>query len=176
MMKIVRNFFVFSLFFLFFISCDTTNTEKDATLLTIDQLRFTPGYEWYDIEYQSYVPNPVTISQIKNVLMNKDFQYYIYVNPSCACTGTQKQFPSIMKVLFESGVTQNKLEIYSMIKTTNNHPYKNKLRINDLPAFFVVKDSVPLVSVIDTLVNRKANNSNYDPKIEDLFLELITNL
>lgn len=175
-MKIVRNFFVFSLFFLFFISCDTTNTEKDATLLTIDQLRFTPGYEWYDIEYQSYVPNPVTISQIKNVLMNKDFQYYIYVNPSCACTGTQKQFPSIMKVLFESGVTQNKLEIYSMIKTTNNHPYKNKLRINDLPAFFVVKDSVPLVSVIDTLVNRKANNSNYDPKIEDLFLELITNL
>jgi hypothetical protein len=176
MMKFATNFFVFCLFVLFFTSCDTTNTEKDATLLTIEQLRFTPGYEWYDLEYQSYTPNPVTIAQIKNVLMTKDFNYYIYVNPSCACTGTQKQFPSIMKVLIESGVSQNKFEIYSMLKTSYNHPYKNRLRINDLPAFFVVKDSIPLISVIDTLAIRKGNNANYEPRIEDLFLELITNL
>lgn len=175
-MKLLKIFFVFSSFILLFSSCDTTNAERDATLLTIEQLRFTPGYEWYDMEYQAYNPNPATISQIKDVLKVKDFHYYFYVNPSCACTGTEKLFPSIMKVLLESGVPENKLEIYSMLKTSYNHPHKNRLKINDLPAFFVVKDSIPLVSVIDTLAYRMANNSSYDPLIEDLFLELITNL
>lgn len=155
-------------------SCDTANTERDAALLTIEKLRFTPGYEWYDVEFQNYTPNQATISQIKTILSNKDFNYYIFVNPSCACTGTQKQFPAIMKVLIESGVQENKFEIYSMLKTTNNHPYKNKLKINELPSFFIVKDSIPISSVLDTLAIRKAINPNYDPLIENLFLELIS--
>lgn len=165
---------LFILISVFLSSCDTTNTERDASLLTIEKLRFTPGYEWYDVEFQSYTPNPNTIAQIKNILKNKDFNYYIYVNPSCACTGTQKQFPSIMKVLTESGVPENKFEIYSMLKTTNNQPHKNKLKVNELPAFFIVKDSIPIKSVLDTLAIRKATNPSYDPLIEDLFLELIS--
>lgn len=173
-MKINYKLFLYILISVFLSSCDTTNTERDATLLTIEKLRFTPGYEWYDVEFQKYTPNQATISQIKTILSNKDFNYYIFVNPSCACTGTQKQFPSIMKVLIEAGVTENKLEIYSMLKTTNNHPYKNKLKINELPSFFIVKDSIPISSVLDTLAIRKATNPNYDPLIEDLFLELIS--
>lgn len=176
MIKYISGFSFIILFFLLLTSCDTTNSEREATLLTIQQLKFTPGYEWYDMEYQAYTPDPLTISQIKNILQTKDFNYLIYVNPSCACTGTQKQFPGIMKVLLESGVPESKFEIYSMLKTTNNHPHMNKIKVNDLPAFFVVRDSLALSSVLDTLSARKAINPNYDPKIEDLFLEIINNL
>lgn len=176
MFKFLYIFFVSICFSLFISACVPTSTERDAALLTIDKLRFTPGYEWYDIEFQKYNPNPFVISQIRTILQNKDFNYYIFVNPSCACTGTQKQFPAIMKILSESSIPENKLEIYSMIKTSNNHPHRSKLKINELPSFFIARDSINMSSVLDTLAARKSMNSNYDPALEELFLELISKL
>lgn len=133
------------------ISCSDDNEPRNAQFITLAELRVTPGYEWFDPEYNNYQPDQTVIDSIKNQIQNSDDEFILYVNPSCNCSGTQVLFPASVKVLYEAGINEPRFKIYTMYNKTDNHPYMNNFTVTDLPSFFTVIDTLPQYSINDSL-------------------------
>lgn len=132
-----------------FYGCETTtSSNNEASLLTINQLNTTPGYEWYDVYFNKYKPDPTIIAQISKNYQNNKFN--IYVNPSCACSGTQFLFPSLMKCLISAGIPESNISIYSMIDAGYKHNMMDKYSVKILPSCFINKNG-NYYSIIDSL-------------------------
>ena len=158
---------------MFFISCQDETIEPEAKIITENELRSQPGYAWFDIEVGNYTPDASKTNQIKTLFDKNKDTILIFVKPSCSCTGTQKQFPQLIKVLKESGVPSTNYKIYSMSASNIKHEYNKLLVLNDLPGFFLVKNSVPVYSMNDTITYRKVTNPAVITNIpmEQIFLE-----
>ena len=126
--------------------------EPTAKLMTIDEIKNTHGFTWYQKGYDKYSYDSSLIKELKSKLMNTDKSFLIFVNPSCACVGTQEYFPAIVKILQNAGVNENKFKVYTTRTPEEKNPYNNILKINYLPAFFVMQNEVPLKSVLDSIV------------------------
>lgn len=149
-------------------ACSNDTGPRNAQFLTLSELRVTPGFEWFDQEYNNYQPDTNIINQIKaKLLTGGNDEFILYVNPSCACTGTQKQFPASIKILHESGIDEPRFKIYSMYSEGDNHPDMTRFRVNDLPTFFNRRDSIPVYSIMDSLTFYSINQPQNDWTIEE---------
>lgn len=142
------------------VSCNTITTPEVATFVTVNQLKGTAGFEWFDAEYNAYQPDPVILSQIAAKLQNDSCNFLIFVNPSCACTGTQKQFPATIKVLKSLGIDEPRFKVWAMVSEGDSHPYTKKFNIRKLPTFMIMDDSTARFSVIDTLISKQLLDPN----------------
>jgi hypothetical protein len=136
-------------------------TGQEATLMTIDEIKATKGYTWFQSGYDKYTIDKNVVDQIKAKLSNSDITFVLYVNPSCVCVGTQEQFPSAVKVLQNAGISEPVFKVYSMKYPEMKSPYSNILTVKYLPSLFIIKDNVALKSVFDSLHVYKVDN----PKI-----------
>jgi hypothetical protein len=144
---------------------------QQATLMTIDQIKTTKGYTWYQSGYDNYNVNKNFMDQVKAKLMNTDKNFVVFVNPSCACVGTQEQFPSAVKILQNAGINEPTFKVYTMKYPEMKNPYTNILQVKYLPALFIIKDNVALKSVFDSLHVYK--NINPDITLEEAFLKCL---
>ena len=142
----------------------SSSSDKEAEQLTIEQLRKSPGYAWFDVEYNQYIPDTNVIKVIKDSLKNNQRDYLIFVNPTCACTGTQKVFPALIKVLNQCGIYEPQFKVYSMLKAENKHPYMSMMKINVLPAAFMLRNGAAACSIVDTFntLNSTANKQTIE--------------
>lgn len=147
------KFHIIALFFVSFIllSCSENNSPGNAQYITLNQLRITPGYEWFDSEYNSYTPKQDVIDSIKKQFADSQADFILYVNPSCNCSGTQLTFPASIKVLHEAGIDEPRFKIYTMYNQSDNHPYMDNFKVISLPSFFTLIDSLPRYSINDSL-------------------------
>ena len=169
---------LFSLLFLLifgilFTSCSDDEGPRNAQYITLAELRVTPGYEWFDPEYNSYKPDPAVIDSIKNQIQNSNENFILYVNPSCNCSGTQVLFPSSIKVLHEAGIDEPRFKIYTMYSKSDNHPYMDNFTVIDLPSFFTVIDSMPKYSINDSLSRYMQIRPDSTWRIEDFVFRAI---
>ena len=145
---------LFLLILISFSSCSETNSTKDeAVLMSLNVLRNTPGYDWFQPNFNDYKPDTTLTNQIKNQYKPSVYSFLTFVNQSCSCSGTQILFPRLMKILVESGVSESNIIIYSMSNVKTPNPYTNKISLNQLPSLFSVKDSIAQYSVTDSLSN-----------------------
>ena len=119
--------------------------------MSLDQLENEPGYQWLAGQISAYQPDMTVINKIKSIIDTTTYSFLIYVNPSCACSGAQQQFPAAVKILQSCGVTEPRFRIYSMISENDIHPYMTHLKLIMLPTFMIMKDSSALYSVIDSI-------------------------
>jgi hypothetical protein len=147
----VYSFFLVIILSITVISCSDDEGPRNAQYITLEELRVTPGYEWFDPEYNNYTPDPAVIDSIKNQIQNRSDDFILYVNPSCNCSGTQVLFPASVKVLHEAGIDEPRFKIYTMYNKSDNHPYMDNFIVNDLPSFFTVIDTLPKYSINDSL-------------------------
>jgi hypothetical protein len=146
----MKKLIIYSIILVLVYGCQsTTGPDRNAVKLTIQELNQTPGYEWYELEYNKFSPNAALITQITQNYKNN--QFFLYVNPSCACTGTYKVFPSIMKCLLSAGVPEANINIYSMLDAGYNHNMMSKFSVNSLPQCFCEKTTTNYYSVVDSL-------------------------
>lgn len=126
-----------------------TSTQPDpvAQELTLAQLRQTPGFAWFDGEVSSYNADAITVSQISAEYQAKKQKVYMFVNPSCSCTGTKKRFPWITRILNDAGVSENDIVVVSMQSESNKHPYMNRFTVRGLPSFFITKDEATVFAI-----------------------------
>jgi hypothetical protein len=77
----------------------------------------------------------------------------MYVNASCTCTGTKKNFPRLVRALRDAGVPESEVTIYNMLNASTNHPDMDKYPVTALPTFYFIRTSIAPVSVAsqDTL-------------------------
>ena len=168
--KIFASLFIIS--FLLF-ACSNDDSPGNAQYITLDELRVTPGYEWFDPEYNSYTPDPAVIDSIKNQIANRTDEFILYVNPSCNCSGTQSLFPASVKVLHEAGIYEPRFKIYTMYSQSDNHPYMNHFTVTSLPSFFTIIDSLPNYSINDSMSYYMLNRPDSTWRIEDFVFRAI---
>ncbi len=135
-------------------SCTEQLAEPDtdqAKQLTIDEIKTTKGYTWYQKGYDKYTYDINVVNEVKAKLQNSGKTFLLFVNPSCACVGTQEHFPSAVKILQNAGISEPVFKVYSMTYPAMKNPFTNILKINYLPALFIMKDNVALESVFDSL-------------------------
>lgn len=165
-MKIKLSFLVMAVCAVLAVSCsESTAPEYKAEKMSIAQLNQTLGYEWFKAEVAVYTPDTAKIRTISEAYDPATDSFYLYVNPSCSCTGTQKLFPHTVRVLQEAGVTEQQMEIYSMRSTSDEHPHMSLMQVHRLPTIFVVRDGV----VTGSFSEQAAGDG-----VEDLLLTALT--
>lgn len=125
--------------------------DKPAILVSLTEIENEPGYIWFPLEYQSYKPDSVRVDSIKKAYNLTTDSVLIFVNPSCSCSGTVKQFPDIMKILLKAGFPESQCKIYSMLSYRAPHPYTSMLTLHQLPAAFLLRNNKVVYSVFDSL-------------------------
>ena len=125
----------------------------------------------YEIEYGNYLPNADTIQLIVDSYDADIHEVYMYFKPSCSCTGTKVRFPQFQKVVDESGI-ENYLW-YAMKTDDDVNPNEHLFTLNDIPAFFVLKNGTAVYSIIDTLNQRVGSASTENYSLEALLYEAL---
>ncbi len=167
----VNYIFWFVLLFVL-VSCGVENENPDAQKYTLDELRLLPGFEWFDYEFSVYQPKEDVVVAIDSLWKLKLYRFIVFVNPSCNCTETQKDFPSLVKVLKSSNIPDSVVEYWVTFSPNSHHPYSSKFRISKLPSCFIEIDSSSnkYYSCVDTFYVMRAKYPQKLYKIEDIIL------
>jgi hypothetical protein len=165
-MKIKLSLLLVALCAVFAVSCsESTAPEYKAEKMSITQLNETLGYEWFKAEVAVYTPDAGKVQRIDEAYDPETTSFYLFVNPSCSCKGTQKLFPHTVRILQDAGVTESHMEIYSMRSTSDEHPYMDLLQVHRLPTIFVVKNGVVVGSYSEQASGQE---------VEDILLSALT--
>ncbi len=154
-------------------SC-SENPVIDAEIMDAEELKNLPGFSWYEFELNSYVPFDTSITAIKSKFNPNTDKFLVYVKPSCACTGTYKQFPAFMKIMSEIGVPKENYKVYSMTSTFNNYPEMDMFKIIELPTFILMRNGAPVYSVADTfnLREQSMDSLRLEHVLQDAYIQL----
>ncbi|GAB1431169.1 hypothetical protein MASR2M18_20040 [Ignavibacteria bacterium] len=157
----------------------TNNATYEAEQLTLTQIRSTPGFSWFDGTVASYTPDAATIAKIAAEYQAKKQKVYLYVNPSCSCTGTKMRFPQTVRILLDAGVKEQDIIVVSMHNESDKQPFPDRFAVRGLPSFFITKSDAPIYA-IQTIGTEKvliANQPNQPDKpveaqlMEEILLE-----
>lgn len=158
--------------FVFLISCEDSPNQYTAQKMQIDNLVKTPGYSWFDVEYNAYEPSQQIVDEIKNNFDQQKHKFLVFLKPACSCPGTHKLFPAFVKSMRMSDIPDASIEYYSMRSNRDAYPYSELFTLNELPAFIVLKDGIPIYSVTDTILTRTTIEYELDPNFPvEMFVE-----
>jgi hypothetical protein len=125
---------------------DTSNLPKKLYMVDLMDPN-NIGFKWFPSSYNDYLPDTAIVRQIKESYAINPCKFYIYVKTSCKCTGTQVNFPSVVKTLTSAGLDTTKFEIYD---SGHTNPYP-QIIINVNPSCFLARNDSVYYSVTDTM-------------------------
>lgn len=167
----MKFFLLFLSFVIFLISCDTEPADITAKLMTIEEIKKTPGFDWFQTYYDIYIPNQNIVDSIKTTFNPQIHKLIIYARPVCSsCDTTMKPFPQLIKTLHLANIPDSTFQIYSCRTLSSPHPYKDIFTIRTLPSAFLMKDNSAKYSVIDTLNYYRTINPNGSYSVEQFLL------
>ncbi|MCO5252087.1 MAG: hypothetical protein M9949_11815 [Candidatus Kapabacteria bacterium] len=156
----------------FIMSCEDSSTQHTAQLMQLDNLVRTPGYSWFDIEYNAYEPNQQMLDEIKNNFDPQIHKFLVFLKPACSCPGTHKLFPAFVKGADLSGIPDANIEYYSMRSNRDAYHYSDLFTLNELPAFIILKNGQPIYSITDTMLTKTSIEYELNPNFPvELFIE-----
>jgi hypothetical protein len=170
-MKIIRIFAIVLIGFLW--SCNEKVIEPDAIPMTVDQMLETPGYTWVNEVLVTYQPDTAIFNQIVDLIDTNRHKFVIFARASCSCPGEKKTFAQAIKILQDLNFPESKYEIYAMSARTNNNPYSNIVKLNQLPEVVIFKNEVPIYYMDDTLDQTIKFEKIYPITAEQLILEAL---
>ncbi len=129
---------------------DTYNAYK----MTIEEVKQSEGYYWFDDVYQEYNPIDSLLPKIQQAFNQDEHKIIIFVAPSCDCGSDYKKFPSLIKIFDEAGISEQNYEIYSVGENYSDysHPYQDLIHLQRLPSFVILRNASPIYSINDTIV------------------------
>ena len=134
------------------IACSETPVDpsKLPKALTMTDLKDTvkAGYKWFLPAFRDYQPDTTIVRQIKEAFAANPCRFYIFVNATCECVGTQVEFPSIMKTITSANIDTVNFEMYD---SHGAEPYP-EIKTNRFPSCFIIRNKIAVYSVTDTLV------------------------
>lgn len=169
-MKKISIIYLFAVIFSIVFSSCTSTEEEEAIVLDIQKMRedYISGYDWFSFEYEDYTIKSAYLEDLKNNYDNSIHSFLIYSKPSCSCGPEYRKTAQFIKVLDSIGVETNNIQLYSVGNNNYSHPYKDKITLNNIPAFIVLKNNVPVYSINDTII--QYNNARF---IEDCLLDAL---
>lgn len=111
------------------------------------------GYQWYSEIYNTYTVNDSLINELNKLYVPGKHSFILFGKPSCSCDAPQANtFAELVKVFDAMGIDEVKYKLFSITSTKSEQPYDDILKIETIPAYFVLKDGVPIYSINDTLM------------------------
>lgn len=141
-LAVVLSIFIFT-------SCDDP-ASPPASLITIEQLKQDPGYQWFNDAYYKYQANDSLVQLIEEKFKSTKDSFVVYVKPSCSCSGTLNEFPALIKIFDAAGVNSTQYKLFSMTSDNAQHPYQDIFKINMTPALLTIRNGSTHYSVLDT--------------------------
>jgi len=154
-----------------FYSCNEAPANTDAVRMKLEDIEIDPGFTWFSLTYNDYIVEADVMTQIRNKYDPQAHKIIVFAKPSCSCEGDHKYFPRFMKILDSAGIDENHYEIYSTREITNKHPYMSVYKLNHLPEFVVMKNGLPVYSILDSLNYYAAQGINYPKYLEEFLFE-----
>ncbi|MFA7326485.1 MAG: hypothetical protein WC121_07475 [Candidatus Kapaibacterium sp.] len=127
-----------------FISCSDTTTEpidKNATKVSMDELKTQPGFETFETSYNTYTPNSDYVDSLKSVFSSSDDQFYFYLKMDCQCNASTKLLPRMLKTIDAAGISHDNINMYIMLDESYSYPEKDFITVTDLPQLFAKSGS-----------------------------------
>lgn len=143
---------------LIFTAC-TDNTPPDVTLVTKTEMLSSKkiGYQWFNDAYTDYKPDTINSKNIKDKFNPLTHRFILFGKPGCSCGDLDAEsFAQIVKTLDICGVPEDNIELFNIMDVKSKHPYSNILTIKKIPAYFVLKDNIPVYSIYDSLLKDMA--------------------
>lgn len=152
-------------------ACSDSSSPNDKVIkMTLDEVRQTPGYNWYVIEEEDFEPNANVVGAIRDEFDPDAQKILFFVSPACACAQDQSAFPKCVKTMTLAGFSENVMEIYSMNYASLAHPYDTIISVIDFPTIYILKNSEPVYSLGDSLKAFKEKFPNDEPRVEAFLL------
>ena len=134
---------IYFVIILIFVGCGNNDTIEKATKFSIDEVKNTPGFHWFQIEYDTYSYDSAIVDSIGDCFEKDELKIIIFASPGCYCGSLYTRFPQLIKILDGANISENNYEVYVTDDTGNKlrfeHPYSNLLNVNTLPAFYLLK-------------------------------------
>jgi len=134
--------------------------------LTLEEVRSTPGYSWFDLEMSLYQPDTQLVTAIAQAYQPGDHHFTFFVKPECQCKGTTKLFPRIVRILLGASVPDTAMTIYSMRTPQDRYPDSDIFQLEKLPTIFCTRQGV----VVGQISELPSNGE----KLEAIILQWLT--
>jgi hypothetical protein len=116
------------------------------------ELMDIPAFDWYTSTKRYYETDPVFISEIEAKFDADSFRFLVFLSPCSICSAKQFEAPRFVRALNDAGIGEEFYEFYSLSAfPEGEYPYMDILEIKRLPGLFVLKNDVPVYSILDTL-------------------------
>lgn len=135
-------------------SCPESSVEiiRDAVRISEAELMDIPTYDWYYSTKKYYETDPAVISEIEAKFDTDSFRFLVFLSPCGICSAKQFEAPRFVRALNDAGIDEEYYEIYSLPAfPESDHPYSDILEIKRLPGLYVLKNDIPVYSILDTL-------------------------
>ncbi len=142
---------------------ETVAPEYEAKQMTLEQLRSTPGYSWFDLEMSLYEPDTQLVAAIADAYQPGVHHFTFFIKPECQCKGTTKLFPRIVRILFEASVSDTAMTIYSMRSPEDKYPRPDIFQLKKLPTIFCTRQG--------TVVGQISELPSNGEKLEAIILQ-----
>jgi hypothetical protein len=158
--KLIVHFFTILFIAVSFVSCGGEDEINEAKLISIDQVRNSPEYFWFDTDYNSYNIDNSIINDIKQVFDSSHHKIIILPTPSCLCGSKYTYFPKLIKIFDSAGIRPSNYELYAVSEVTFDYPFSNIYKVDELPTAIILKDGNFVYSIYDSLKKSELSNPN----------------
>ncbi len=170
----MKKFFLLAfctMFAIFITSCEENTTDPDAVEMNMDKLSVTPGFSWLYPKADEYGPDSIFTKNIAEKF-STDYSFVMFAKGECSCSTNRKYIAEMLKIFRVCGIPESKYEFFNMSTSKSKTPFDTILKINSLPAIFVMKNGKPVFSIMDT-----AGTTRYQTKdsimLEEILLEAL---
>jgi len=135
-------------------SCPESTVEviNDAIKISETELMDIPAYDWYSSTKKYYETDPIFINEIEAKFDSDSFRFLVFLSPCSICSAKQFEAARFVRALNDAGIDEEFYEIYSVPAfPESEHPYMDVLEIKRMPGLYVLKNDVPVYSILDTL-------------------------
>ena len=138
-MKLVKYIFIAIVLFSF-----EMNAQNDILIgeTSKEELKSNSNFSWFDDYYKSYEVDSSLLKPIKKLLDNHNYKLEVYFGTWC--TDSQREVPSLIKVLDQINFDYNNLKMIAVdedkIVPNVSDEQRQKLNIEYVPTIIVYKD------------------------------------
>jgi thiol-disulfide isomerase/thioredoxin len=138
-MKLVKYIFIAIVLFSF-----EMNAENDILIgeTSKEELKSNSNFSWFDDYYKSYEVDSSLLKPIKKLLDDHNYKLEVYFGTWC--TDSQREVPSLIKVLDQINFDYNNLKMIAVdedkIVPNLSDEQRQKLNIEYVPTIIVFKD------------------------------------
>ncbi len=128
------------------------------------------GFQWFADAYEEYDEKVANFEELKTSI-NGEHSFILIGKPACSCDNYDAESLAAITKILDSLKVEERYELLIASSYKAAHPFEDKLTINDLPAYFILKNDEAVYSIYDSLLKYSSLPDSLQKDLEDYILE-----